>query len=348
MKRRVFLLASSFAPALARGADPLAPYITHRPNHPLIRYLGWANVKATYDGATGDRMVIDSPFRADNPCARIQFDTDASEVKLLFRYVLADSIPGRRNWASEGMVVVDDRDSHRLGAQDKHASGVSITRITLGQQGRRLIEFVMPVADNVTFLGIGLPKGAELYDYKRAALKRYVAYGDSITQGFHATNPVNTYPMLLARAKNWELINMGFGSRKITQPDGAVLARLRPDIVTMMIGVNDCLQKKPLDRFAADLRGLITEFRRGAPKTPLFFITPLPVVDSAKWPGSDQLEAYRITARDTLAKLADPNLHIIEGTKLITTDEKLFKDGLHPNADGYLTIAKALGEAVSL
>lgn len=348
MKRRAFLGHAGVAAALAGTsasslrARTLAEIITIKPNDPRIHYYGFANLKVSSTGAVSDRMVLDSPFRTDNPAARIQFDTDASQVDLVLSYVRKDAVAGRTHWSSEGMVAVDGTDALRIG-RIKGSSGPQVTTVRLGQQGRRLIDITLPYADSVTFLGLGLPKGAELYVIPRESMKRYVAYGDSITQGFQAGNPVETYPVMLARARKWELINMGFGSRKATQPDGAVLGRLKPDVLTILIGVNDCLQKKPLDRFAADVAGLLAEFRRALPKTPVYLITPLSVGEPARWPGIDQLDAYRMVIQEATGKRADPHLKLIDGRELIDADAKLFGDGLHPNADGFRMIAARLG-----
>lgn len=348
MKRRAFLQQAGIAATIAGassaslGARTLAEIITTKPNDPRIHYYGFANLKVSSAGAVSDRMVLDSPFRTDNPAARIQFDTDASQVDLVLSYVRKDAIAGRSHWSSEGMVMVDGADALKIG-RIQGSSGPQVTTVRLGQQGRRLIEIILPYADSVTFFGLGLPKGAELYAFPREQAKRYVAYGDSITQGFQARNPVETYPLILARAKKWELVNMGFGSRKATQPDGAVLGRLKPDVMTILIGVNDCLQKKPLDRFGADMAGLITEFRRVMPRAPIYVITPLPVAEPAKWPGADQLDAYRMVIQDKLGRLNDASLKLIDGHDLINADPKFFADGLHPNAEGFRRIAAKLG-----
>jgi len=349
MNRRRFLQSVGLSPVIAGPAavlaDPLASYITVKPNDPRIHYYGFANLKVSSTGAAGDRMISGSPYRMDNPGALIRFETNASEVSVALSYARADAFPGRTSWAGECMVSVEFANALIID-RFKGSSGPQITKLQMGEITRRTIEIMLPYGDTVSFLGIGLPKGAELFQIKRDTLPRYVAYGDSITQGFRATNPTETYPVRLARAKKWELFNMGFGSRRTTIPDGAVLARLKPDIVTMMIGVNDCLDAKPVERYAASASGLLAEFRRAMPKTPVFFITPLPVAEPAKWKNSDKLDAYRSAATESLTKLNDPNLHIIDGTTLIDATPALFADGLHPNAGGFAMIAKNLEQQI--
>ena len=351
MNRRRFLHSIALSPVIAGPAvmvaAPLASYITIKPNDPRIHYYGFANLKVSSSGAVGDRMIPDSPYRTDNPAALIRFETNASEVSIVLSYARVDAYPGRTSWAGECMVSVEFSNALTID-RFKGSSGPQITKVTMGNTFRRTIEIMLPYGDTVSFLGIGLPKGAELFQIKRETLPRYVAYGDSITQGFRAVNPTETYPVRLSRAKKWELFNMGFGSRRATIPDGTVLARLKPDIVTMMIGVNDCLGGKPVERYAADVAGLIAEFRRTMPKTPVFFITPLPVAEPAKWKNSEKLDAYRIAATQSLAKLNDPNLHVIDGTTLIDPNATLFADGLHPNASGFAVIAKNLQQQIVL
>jgi lysophospholipase L1-like esterase len=349
MKRRPFLRSlatATLAPSISGWAqsmsmNQLATFINVRANDPRIQYRGFANLRVSSKEAVGDRMVVDSPFRTDNPGARIRFETNASEVSLVLSYARLDSIKDRVHWASESMASVNGTDRIRIG-RIKGNSGPQITKLDLHSIESRVIEVTLPYADTVTFLGLHLPKGAELFQMKPESLPRYVAYGDSITQGFQATNVVDTYPTRLARNQKWDLINMGFGSRRLTAPDGAVLARLKPNILTVLIGVNDCLQQKPLDRFTADLIGFITEFRRSAPQTPVFWITPLPIVDPARWKNSERLDSYREAITATITRLAYPQIQIIPGTDLIDSDPKLFGDGLHPNADGFQMIATRL------
>jgi lysophospholipase L1-like esterase len=352
MNRRRFAQMIAASPALVASgaqtmADLLATIITIKPNDPRIHYYGFANLRVSSREAVSDRMIPDSHYRTDNPAALIKFETDASEVSIVLNYARVDSIPGRTSWAGDGLVSVEFSNSVQIG-RAKGSSGPQISKIKMGEVTRRTIEVMLPYGDTVSFLGIGLPKGAELYQIKQEMLPRYVAYGDSITQGFRATNPVETYAVRLSRAKKWELFNMGFGSRRATIPDGAVLARLKPDVVTMMIGVNDCLDGKPVARYATDVTGLITEFRRTMRTTPVFFITPLPVAEPAKWRNSEKLDAYRTAATQALTGLNDANLHIIDGTTLITPNPTLFADGLHPNATGFEAIAKNLEQAITL
>ena len=356
MNRRHFIGTTGIATMaaqlrLASGAQSmaelLASIITIKPNDPRIDYRGFANLRVSSREAVGDRMIPDSPYRADNPAARIRFETNASEVSIVLNFVRMDSIPGRQHWQSEGMVSVEFSNQVIIG-RVKGSSGPQISKVIMGNTSRRAVEIILPYADVAIFLGLGLPKGAELFDFKREALPRYVAYGDSITQGFRAAHPVETYPFRLARAKKWDLTNMGFGSRKATIPDGSVLARLKPDVLTMMIGVNDCLQRKPLERYAADVAGMVTEFRRTQSKTPVFFITPLPIAEPAKWKDSEKLDAYRAAATQALTRLGDTNLRIIDGTTLMEPNPSLFADGLHPNAGGFEAIAKNLEQAISI
>lgn len=355
MNRRHFIKSisatslASAAPGAFAGqsmADLLKTVITIPPNDPRIQYYGFANLRVTSKEAAGDRMISDSPYRTDNPAARIRFETNASEVSIVLSFTRVDAIPGHTSWSGDGLVTVEESEPVQIG-RIKGSSGPQISKVRVGNASRRTMEVILPYADTVSFLGLGLPEGAELFAVPREKLPRYVAYGDSITQGFRATSPVETYPMRLARAKKWELINMGFGSRRTTIPDGSVLARLKPDIVTMLIGVNDCLSAKLVARYAADAAGLITEFRRAMPRAPVFFITPLPVAEPAKWKNSGNLDAYRSAATLALTKLRDANLHIIDGTTLVEPKPALFTDGLHPNASGFEIIAKNLESLVS-
>ncbi|MCS6242561.1 MAG: hypothetical protein H2172_01680 [Opitutus sp.] len=64
---------------------------------------------------------------------------------------------------------------------------------------------------------------------------RYVAYGDSITQGYRASDALAAYPVLVAKARGWKLTNLGLGWRQATS-DGRFIGSMPADIITILIG----------------------------------------------------------------------------------------------------------------
>ena len=207
----------------------------------------------------------------------------------------------------------------------------------------RDIEIWLPYAESVDFLGLTVNKTARILPMTLPNRPRYVAYGDSITQGYRAADALATYPVLVAKARGWELTNLGFGWRQATADDGRVIGSLPADLITILIGFNDFYMKKPLDRYRADVRGILQNIRATQPTTPIFLITPLWSAEEARStnPGS-RLEDYRQVLREVAAETKDANLHLVEGPDLIPSDATLFSDGIHPNDNGFRNLAENL------
>ncbi|KAL3892531.1 MAG: hypothetical protein SGPRY_015044 [Prymnesium sp.] len=68
----------------------------------------------------------------------------------------------------------------------------------------------------------------------------YIAYGDSIVQGWCAPEP---YPQLIARRNGWQSVNMGIAGMGAVdeQPwgHGAAVAQMQGDLISVAIGIND-------------------------------------------------------------------------------------------------------------
>jgi lysophospholipase L1-like esterase len=210
--------------------------------------------------------------------------------------------------------------------------------------GDHTYEIILPICDKVDFLGIRVNPEAKFLAPEPAPKTRYVAYGDSITQGFYATDTVHAYPFLLAESKKWELVNFGFGSRTAVPSDGTILPKLKPDLITILLGVNDCLGKVSPADFRSNYTGVIGNIRKEMPKVPIYVITPLNL--PGKWAGSESLEEFRKVIRSIVKDRQDSNLHLIEGPDLIPDEGKYFQDGLHPNDEGFARMAKELGAKI--
>src|SRR6187431_1530634 len=85
---------------------------------------------------------------------------------------------------------------------------------------------------------------------------RYVALGDSYTIGTSVTERERWPNQLVARLPQLELVaNLGvngFTSRDLIEVELPRLPALKPDIVTVLIGVNDVVQGVPVSEYKAN------------------------------------------------------------------------------------------------
>jgi lysophospholipase L1-like esterase len=180
---------------------------------------------------------------------------------------------------------------------------------------------------------------------------RYVAYGDSITQGYYASGgTVDTYPDQVARKKGWSVVNMGYGGETTVPSDGTAVGALGGNIVTVAIGVNDFGQAKALATFVSDYNGLLDAIRVLQPTVALYCVTPIwtsieAVANAQGLHVQDYRQAIAAIVQQRMA--TDPNLHLVDGLKLVSNQLKYFVDGLHPNDAGFALYATNLATKLS-
>jgi len=331
--------------------------------HPMIAYSGY--VKMELAEAPGDRsgeavrfnrvLNLDGEgYGWDNPGTRIAFRSNASTLTARLYYSPRHRSTSARN--GKGIYIIDGRtrtdwtfqsSSHAIVRSPEY---VSIDFTQPDTSDFHNYEIVLPYGDSVEFLGLDMEAGARMEPFPNKRTIRYVAYGDSITHGFTASRVDNTYAYLVAENKNWQLFDTAIAGRASNPDDGNLVAGLRPDLITVLMGVNDWQGGVPPERYRANMLGFINAIRSTHSEVPIYLITPLWVISSWTPPSAQcELEAYRSVLRGIVSKSNDPNLHLIEGPDLINHESQYFDSiAVHPNDAGFKMMAKRLTAIISL
>jgi len=186
----------------------------------------------------------------------------------------------------------------------------------------------------------------------------WVITGDSITQGAKWLGPERAYPELIQERIRWELkrkrdivINSGLSGEKsaglLADFEWRVL-RFRPDVVAIMIGMNDAVAGPAgRERFAADLREMIGRVRAAGAVPILQRTNPVGPSD----PGAqtrDDLPAYNAliadVARATGTLLVDHWRHWLDAAP--EERRRWLADPIHPNAAGHRQLAREFFRAL--
>lgn len=185
-----------------------------------------------------------------------------------------------------------------------------------------------------------LPEDAAPYTRQ----KKYLALGDSITQGYDAAHPNQTYVNLLADAWDASVLNQAIGGDVFCPENLDPALDFAPDIITVAYGTNDwtlqVLQSGAAKAYLDKLTGLY-------PGVPVFVLLPL-------WREVENELRDGITlqqGRELLSSWAEnrENVFVIDCHHFIPFLPEYFYDGvLHPNDMGYLYYARALEKAVPL
>ena len=161
-----------------------------------------------------------------------------------------------------------------------------------------------------------------------------VAFGDSITFGFGATDG-NDYPALLAKRTGVPVINAGrlgdtTGSA-LNRVDSAVLSR-NPDIVIVFLGGNDLLQGVPVEQRLANITTIVQRIRADGAAVILVGVGS-GILD----PFNGQLPAIASQTSSTLVPAVLDGIFGVPG---------FMSDAIHPNNAGHVVIADRIEPAL--
>ena len=199
-----------------------------------------------------------------------------------------------------------------------------------------------------------LSDGAELLPAPGRAV-RWLAHGDSITQGAHALSPGMTYVNLVADELGWDAINMGFGGSAWGDAVIAeyIASRSDWDVLSLAIGTNtysrDC--GPAADGFALIYDRFLSIIREAHPIKPILCITPIWRRQDAQQVQNrfgDTPQAYREAISRVVQTRAedDLNLALLDGLHLIGSDRGLTVDLVHPDAHGMAMLAGGITDAL--
>jgi acyl-CoA thioesterase I len=179
---------------------------------------------------------------------------------------------------------------------------------------------------------------------------RYVALGDSYTIGTSVT-PGERWPdQLVARLGPTMPLRLvanlgvnGFTSRDVIDVELPRLSELAPDFLSLLVGVNDVVQRVPAEWFETnavrildDLVGRVPAGRIVVVSTPDYTVTP----EGATYGDPERQRAGIATNNAILARLAVDRgiafVHIFDLSRGAATDRTLVAgDGLHPSGAQY-------------
>jgi lysophospholipase L1-like esterase len=179
----------------------------------------------------------------------------------------------------------------------------------------------------------------------------WVAYGDSIAEGWAVTAPGLSWPARLGRQLGLDECNMGYaGTARGELASAEQLGGLAADVISISYGTN-CWSTIPHSTalIGANLEAFLDLVRRGHPDTPLVVATPIVRPDAEATPNrlGATLAALRSAMDDVLSRrvTADPRLVHVPGWELL--DAALLVDGVHPGDEGHRVLAERMGKALA-
>lgn len=184
-------------------------------------------------------------------------------------------------------------------------------------------------------LGIGFSvfracRSPAYVNFPPAARGEWIAFGDSLTAGFGASEG-NDYPTLLSARLSVPIQNLGVpgettqgGLNRVNQ-----VAEREPRVVLLCFGGNDGLQSIPKEQMVANLAAIIDRLHQAGSFVVLIGVHSASIRDSNEKYFEDLADAKKV--------LYVPD--ILEG---VLGHANLMSDYIHPNEAGYKVIATRL------
>lgn len=190
------------------------------------------------------------------------------------------------------------------------------------------------------------PEGGEIRP--APSQPRWLCYGDSIVEGWRASEPAAAWPHVVGRTVGLDVVNLGYaGAARGELPSAQEIASLPADLISVAHGTN-CWSRTPqsADLFGAGLDAFLDLVRAGHPKTPIVAISPILRLDAESTPNvlGMSLADLRVVFENVVErrrKRGDRQLHLVSGGGLVPKEQ--LPDGIHPNDRGHQMMADALG-----
>ena len=300
-----------------------------------------------FDPADVGRLPADTWQCAQIPAGvRLEFVGDAAAVEL--DYTTATDDLGFRGAGAgttfalwRGGVLVDERPA---------VLGAGTVRLELGDARDAPAVVHLPEGMRPEVLALR-PVGGALEPPPAGA--RWVAYGDSILEGWVASAPALAWGAVAARRHGLDLVNLGFaGSARGEIPCAEAVAALAADVISISHGTN-CWTRTPhsAGMFFEGTRAFLEIVRQGHPETPIVVASPVVRPDAEETPnrlGAD-LRALRQAMEDAVGarvEAGDDRVVLVRGGDVLSADQ--LADGIHPSDAGHARLAEVVGAAVAV
>jgi len=321
---------------------------------PFLRGCAWRGIPGVpyprFDPRDASRIPADTWQCAQIPAGvRLELVGDAAALEL--DYVTAtDDLGYRGNGAGTTFAL------WRGGEQvDEQPAAFGAGTVTLALRGRAGEPADAPA---VVYLPEGMrPEVLALRPREGSiepapAVPRWVAYGDSLLEGWVASAPALAWGVVAARRHNLDLLNLGYaGSARGEIPCAEAVAGLTADVISISHGTN-CWTRTPhsAGMMLETTRAFLHIVRQGHPDTPIVVASPVLRPDAESTPNRlgatlvDLRAAMEQAVRDRV-DAGDGTMVLVPGAEVITAAE--LADGIHPGDDGHARLAEVFGSAVA-
>ncbi len=192
------------------------------------------------------------------------------------------------------------------------------------------------------------------------ARPRWIAYGDSIAEGWTASSPANAWPAVAGRRFDFDVVNMGYAgaargeivsAEQIASLGGPVAPASSPApgvaVISITHGTN-CWTRVPHSEGMVfeGTRAFLSILREGHPGVPIVVASPVIRPDAESTRNrlgaslADLRRAIEAAASEEISA-GDRLISLLPGASMIGPEH--LADGIHPNDAGHQIIAETIG-----
>lgn len=291
-----------------------------------------------------ETAVIDNPNVVSQAGIQMRFKTDASCLRLKIHTIPLTQI---RSYFSFDVFVngvfagsiqnTGDDDCTGDYANKVYPLGKYQSEFTLGN-AESCIRLVFPHSVKVCVEEIELVDATYVVPIRKQ--KTVLYYGDSITQGYDALHPSESYAVRLAEALDADVINKALGGAVFDPELVKIPCDKKADYVVVAYGTNDW-NSVDLDSFRNNAEGFLRGIEKNYSDIPVLIVTPIWRTDWKETKRCGEFPVIEKTIREIFENRK--NITVISGFDLIPHSENLFGDlWVHPSGKGFEYYAENL------
>lgn len=278
---------------------------------------------------------------------QMEFKTDATALKLKVNTHEGSS----RSYFSHDIYVNDVLVANIKNFNDERDMDLIANVFNYGEHsgevllgaGDKTVRIVFPwsVASDIVEMTLENATYAE----KVAKSKTILMYGDSITHGYDAAFPSNTYAYKIARLLDAEAFVKAIGGECYLARLAQIKNNFTPDYITVAYGTNDW-NSRDRETVEKECTGFLEALVNNYPESKIFVFTPIWRKESdkiTKFGAFDDMEKCIKSICDKVGRVI-----CISGRKFVPEDEKNYADlRLHPNDRGFEYYVENLNKQLS-
>lgn len=321
--------------------------------------LPMVSLKDSYQRLPDDMESLVRPpvwhLSRQNAGIYLEFKTNADAITV--RYQVSEPVD-MPHMPATGVSGVDLYAKNKNGKWDwaagSYTFGDTITYrfANLAVSNEEKMRLYLPLYNSVTWMEIGVDRGADFNFLGSADEKPVVVYGTSIAQGACASRPGLAWTAILGRQLELPVINLGFsGNGQLEQPLIELIAKVDARLYVLDCMPNLTRGSFPESEIESRIEYAVMYLKEKHPNTPIL-LTEHSGGASEQLIDTSRTSNYRHTSEvmratyNKLIKLGINGIYLLDAAAIGMGTESTV-DGVHPNDIGMMEHATAYREIIA-